>query len=145
MRSVLIALLSLAATVGNSQIVRGACDVELYVSSDFGHEVVRYDGTTGAFLEAFSAGAADFNAALVDKSAGDGEAMVKLIHKYVYADRPYEKAARPIRAGAMRISPGAALNADSIADQLAWFQSEGLVDADITLDLLLDRSYVEAR
>ncbi|MEO1313645.1 MAG: ABC transporter substrate-binding protein, partial [Pseudomonadota bacterium] len=38
---------------------------------------------------------------------------------------------------------GAALNAASVGDQLAWFQSEGLVDADITLDTLLDTSYVE--
>ena len=100
--------------------------------------------TTEAFLKAFSAGAADFNAALVDKSAGDGEEMVKLIHKYVYTDRPYEKAAKSIRAGSMRISPDAALKIGSIEDQLAWFQSEGLVDAGITLDTLLDRSYVES-
>lgn len=100
--------------------------------------------TTEAFLKAFSAGAADFNAALVDKSAGDGEEMVKLIHKYVYTDRPYEKAAKSIRAGSMRISPDAALKVASIEDQLAWFQSEGLVDAGITLDTLLDRSYVES-
>ena len=97
------------------------------------------------FLAAFSKGAADFNAALVDKTAGDdaGEAMVKLIHKYVYTDRPYEKAAPSIRNGAMRINQNAKLNLTNVKDQLQWFQSEGLVSKDITIDTLVDPSFVE--
>lgn len=100
---------------------------------------------TQAFIQAFSRGVADFNAALVDKTEGDqeAEAMVKLIHKYVYADRPYEKAEKPIRAGAMRINQDAMLNVSSIEDQLNWFKSEGLVDDSIALDTLLDTSYVK--
>ncbi|MEM7616042.1 MAG: ABC transporter substrate-binding protein, partial [Pseudomonadota bacterium] len=61
----------------------------------------------------------------------------------VYTDRPLADAAPSIINGAMRLNAGAALNAASVGDQLAWFQSEGLVDADITLDTLLDTSYVE--
>ncbi|MEM1162214.1 MAG: ABC transporter substrate-binding protein [Pseudomonadota bacterium] len=99
--------------------------------------------TTEAFLKAFGAGVDDFNAALVDKTAGDGEDMVELVHKYVYKDRPYEKAAKSIRAGAMRISSNSVLNVASIEDQLNWFKSEGLVDSHITLDTILDTSYVE--
>jgi NitT/TauT family transport system substrate-binding protein len=97
------------------------------------------------FLKAFSMGADDFNAALVDKTAGDqaAEDMVKLIHKYVYASRPYEKAAPSIRNGAMRINKNARLNITNVADQLAWFQSEGLISKDITLDILVDKSFVE--
>jgi len=100
---------------------------------------------TQAFLRAFSKGAADFNAALVDKTKGDSEAeaMVKLIHKYVYVDRPYEKAAPSIRNGAMRISPNAALNIESIKDQLDWFKSEKLVKDSIDMDTLVDTSYVK--
>ncbi|MFD0916249.1 ABC transporter substrate-binding protein [Pseudahrensia aquimaris] len=103
--------------------------------------------TTVAFLRAFSKGAADFNAALVDKTAGEaaGEEMVKLIHKYVYTDRPYEKAAPSIRNGAMRISANAALNAASVNDQLDWFKSEKLVKDTITFDTLVDASYVEQK
>ena len=84
------------------------------------------------------------DAALVDKTAGDeaAEAMVKLVHKYVYADRPYEKAAPSIRNGAMRISNNAALNMESVKDQLEWFQSEKLVKESITLDTLVDSSYI---
>ncbi len=99
--------------------------------------------TTQAFLRAFSKGAADFNAALVDKTAGDAAAenMVKLVHKYVYADRPYEKAAPSIRNGAMRISPNAAINMASVKDQLDWFKSEKLIKDSITMDTLVDASY----
>lgn len=97
------------------------------------------------FLAAFSKGADDFNAALVDKTAGDkaAEDMVKLIHKYVYTSRPYAKAAPSIRNGAMRINQNAKLNVTNVADQLSWFQSEGLVSKDITIDMLVDKSFVD--
>ena len=99
-------------------------------------------GRTEAFLQAFSRGAADFNAALVDKTAGDAAAedMVRLIHKYVYTDRPYKNAAPSIRNGAMRISADAALNMASVQDQVAWFKAEGLVDSSV--ETLVDPSYV---
>ncbi len=98
---------------------------------------------TEAFLRAFSKGADDFNAALVDKTAGDDGAteMVKLIHKYVYADRPYEKAEKSIRNGAMRINKNAGLNMESVQDQLGWMKSEGLIKDSITSDVLVDPSY----
>ncbi len=101
--------------------------------------------TSQAFLRAFAKGAADFNAALVDKTAGDAAAedMVKLVHKYVYTDRPYEKAAPSIRNGAMRISANAALNVASVKDQLDWFKSEKLVKDSITIDTLVDASYTK--
>ncbi len=100
---------------------------------------------TKRFLAAFSRGAADFNAALVDKTAGEeaAEAMVRLIHKYVYASRPYEKAAPSIRNGAMRLNEGARLNLSSVQAQLDWFKAEGLVKSDIGIDKLVDGSYVE--
>ena len=98
-----------------------------------------------AFLAAFAKGADDFNAALVDKTAGGdaAEDMVKLVHKYVYTDREYEKAAPSIINGAMRINKGAALNMGSLQDQLDWFQSEKLVKDSITMDTLVDQSYVD--
>lgn len=100
---------------------------------------------TQAFLRAFSRGADDFNAALVDKTAGDAAAedMIRLIHKYVYTDRPYEQARPGIVNGAMRINPGAALNMGSVEDQLGWFKAEGLIKDTITTETLVDASYVE--
>ena len=100
---------------------------------------------TTDFLAGFSRGVGDYNAAMIDKAGGDDgvNEMVDLIHKYVYADRPREKAAPSIINGTMRINEGAALNVASVGDQLEWFKSEGLVDDTITLDTLLDTSYVE--
>ena len=102
---------------------------------------------TKAFLAAFSRGAADFNAALVDKTAGPeaAEKMIKLIHKYVYASRPYEKARGSIMNGAMRISTDAALNTSSIKEQLDWFKAEKLVKGSVTMDTLVDKSYVKTQ
>ncbi|MEM7566539.1 MAG: ABC transporter substrate-binding protein, partial [Pseudomonadota bacterium] len=95
------------------------------------------------FLSAFSKGAADFNAALVDKTSGDDDEVVGLIHKYVYTDRPLERAEPAIRAGGMRISQNAALNTTSLQDQLDWFQSQGFVDDSVTLDTFVDAQFVE--
>lgn len=102
-------------------------------------------GLTQSFLDGFSAGVADYNATMVDRQNGDGavDEMVDLIHQYVYTDRPRERAAPSIINGSMRLNQGAAINVASVADQLAWFQAEGLVDSDITLDTFLDRSYVD--
>lgn len=100
---------------------------------------------TERFLKAFARGAADFNAALVDKTAGEAEAeaVTQLIHKYVYATQPYEKASVSIRNGAIRLNEGAKLNVTNVADQLAWFKAEGLVKSEIGIDGLVDPSYVE--
>ncbi len=102
-------------------------------------------GMTEDFLAGFSRGVSDYNGAMIDRSGGDAgvDEMVDLIHKYVYTDRPRDKAAPSIINGTMRLNEGAALNVASIADQLGWFQSEGLVDAGITLDTLVDGSYVD--
>jgi NitT/TauT family transport system substrate-binding protein len=69
--------------------------------------------------------------------------MVKLVHKYVYADKPFEKAEKSIRDGAMRINKNAGLNMTSVTDQLNWFKSEKLIKDGITIDTLVDQSYAE--
>lgn len=102
-------------------------------------------GQTEDFLAAFSKGIDDYNGTMIDQSSGQAgiDEMVDLIHKYVYTDRPRDRAAPSIINGTMRLSPNAALNITSIQNQLSWFQSEGLVDAGITLDTLVDSSYAE--
>ena len=99
------------------------------------------------FLKAFSHGVADYNAALVDKTADADEtkAVTQIIAKYAYPDRDYATAAAAIQAGAMRLSPDAALNLESVKDQLEWFQSENLVPDAASLDTLVDKSFVEAK
>ncbi|MHC9237016.1 ABC transporter substrate-binding protein [Pseudooceanicola sp. 502str34] len=102
-------------------------------------------GLTESFLKGFGMGVSDYNATMVDKTNGDEaiQEMVKIIHQYVYSDRELEKAAPSIINGSMRLNEGAALNTASVADQLAWMQSEGLISNDITLDTFVDTSYVE--
>jgi NitT/TauT family transport system substrate-binding protein len=97
------------------------------------------------FLAAFSKGAADYNAAFVDKtmSEDDSAEIVAMIHEWVYTDRPLADADPAIRAGAMRINENAKLNVASIEDQLEWFKSENLVPQDASIENLVDTSFVE--
>ena len=100
---------------------------------------------TQAYLDAMRAGIAVYNATMIDRADGDVgvEAMVDLLAPYVYPDRERDAAAGAIVAGTMRINDGAALNLGSVRDQLEWFQAEGMVDGSVTLDDLVDDSYVE--
>lgn len=100
---------------------------------------------TQAFLAGYSKGVADYNSTMIDKAQGDEgiDQLVDIIHKYVYSDRPREKAAPSIINGTMRLNAEAALNIASVKDQLDWFKAEGLVDSSITLDTLVDDSFAE--
>ena len=103
--------------------------------------------TVRAFLAALSKGIDDYNAALVDRTMGEEETaeIVAMVHDYVYSDQPLEKADPRIRAGAMRINPGAALDVASVEDQLEWFKSEGLAPEGASMDALVDTSFVETK
>ena len=98
-----------------------------------------------AFLRAFSKGAKVVNAALLDKSLSEAETqeVLAMIHKYVYQDQPAEKAYASIQNGPMQIAPDCALRMNSIKDQLDWFKSENLVKPEITMDMLVDPSFVK--
>jgi|TARA_B110000285_G_scaffold79333_1_gene91495 NitT/TauT family transport system substrate-binding protein len=100
---------------------------------------------TKNFLNSFSKGIDDYASTMIDRKNGDAgvNEMVDLIHKYVYTNRPREKAAPSIINGTMRLSNGASLNITSIKDQLDWFKSEGLVKKSINIDMLVDQSYVK--
>lgn len=102
-------------------------------------------GLVERFLAGLSKGIDDYNAALVDKTMDEKDvaAIVEMIHEYVYNDQPLDKADPRIRAGAMRINAGAALNVASVEDQLEWFKSEKLVPQGVTLDQLVDTSFVK--
>ena len=97
---------------------------------------------TEAFLGAMREAIAVYNAAMID-GTGDEAAVVGIVAPYVYPDRTAEEAAAAIRAGAMRISPDAALDMGSVRDQLDWFQTEGLIDGSIAIEDFVDTSYVE--
>lgn len=96
------------------------------------------------FLAAYARGIEDFNAVMLNQKENPAavEELTKLIHKYVYTERPYEKAAPSIRNGAMRLNPHLKLNLTNVKKQLEWFQSEGLVKDSVTIDALVDASFV---
>ncbi|HEX5453511.1 MAG TPA: ABC transporter substrate-binding protein [Stellaceae bacterium] len=97
------------------------------------------------FLAAYGKGAADYNAALVDKTMDEKttEEIIALIHKFVYASEPLAKAAPRIAHGAMRISPKSRLNLGSVQDQLDWFKAQHLVPPQSSIDNLVDARFVE--
>lgn len=97
------------------------------------------------FVRAYSRGIEAFHEALLDPDAdpAEKEAVTRMIHKYVYSDRPYEDAAPLIQSGAMYLNKGAALNKTSVEAQMDWFVSEKLVDSDLGVDQLVDSSFVE--
>lgn len=99
------------------------------------------------FLKAFDEGVSTYNAAFVTKSlsAQQTDAVVSMVHKYIYSDQPIEKAAPRIKAGAMLISPQARLNLASVKDQLDWFQAEGMVPKDLSIDRLVDARFVQTQ
>ncbi|SMF48257.1 NitT/TauT family transport system substrate-binding protein [Tistlia consotensis] len=96
------------------------------------------------FLKAYEKGIADYRAAFLDPKADPAkkQAIVEIIHKYVYADKPLEAAAPSIEAGAVYMTEGAALDIADIAKQLAWFQKHGLAPESLTLDKMVDTSFV---
>lgn len=100
---------------------------------------------TEAFLKALSRGVADYNAAFVNKTATAEETdeLIDIVHKYVNTDVDRETFAKGMNNGSMRINEGLALSLSSITSQVDWMKSEGLVSGDITVDMLVDPSYVE--
>ncbi|MGR3780910.1 MAG: ABC transporter substrate-binding protein [Albimonas sp.] len=94
------------------------------------------------FLRAYQRGVEDYAAAFLaetpDPAATD--AMVELIHGYVYADQPLEQAAKSIKAGAVYMSTD--LDVADVEKQLAWFQANGLAPESLTVEELVDASYV---
>jgi NitT/TauT family transport system substrate-binding protein len=98
---------------------------------------------TERFLRAYRRAIDDYRAVMLDqdKDPAATEAMVALIHKYVYADRPIEKAAPGIKAGAVFMAANAALDVEDLKKQLAWFQANSLAPAGLTVDAFVDASY----
>lgn len=97
------------------------------------------------FLAGFSKGAADHNAALVDKTtdAEEVEAVIRIIAEYIAPDQPYERSSVSIQNGAMRVNENARMNVTNLRDQFEWFQQEGLVSQNIAFDTVFDTQYVE--
>lgn len=107
--------------------------------------IKRRPGLVRRFLRAYAKGIADFDRVMLHQKQHPAatDAMVKLIHKYVYRNRPLKKAARSIKAGAMYLNPGCALDLTDLKRQLKWQQAQGFVDKSVTIDQMVDTSFVK--
>lgn len=100
------------------------------------------------FMRAYKKAIGDYRAVMLDQARDPAatSAMVALIHKYVYTDRPIAKAAPPIQAGAVFMNAHAALNVGDIAKQLKWFQAHGLAPKTLTIEKVVASGFApEAR
>lgn len=85
------------------------------------------------FKKAFAHGIADYNAALVYKTADEAEIenVAKIVHKYVYTDIPEDQAFKLIENNNMLLSPGAALHKADVLKQIDWFKTSGSVPSSL--------------
>lgn len=96
----------------------------------------------GKFVKAYQRGIADYRAAFVDGDK-DRDAIVELLHKYVYADQPAEQAFGKIRNGAMYIEADGRLDVADVYKQIGWYQNLGLVDKAADPAKIVDNSFIE--
>jgi NitT/TauT family transport system substrate-binding protein len=101
------------------------------------------------FVRAYQKGVADYRAALL-ATDGDGklvksattDEILKIVHKYVYADQPEAKAYPKIRNGAMFITKDARLDVQDVKKQIKWYQNQGFVSSDADPDKIIDTSFI---
>ena len=96
------------------------------------------------FVRAYQRAAADYAEAFMQVDANgarvfgaEAEALIPIIEKYTKAKPP------SIKAGAPFIDPQGRLKVQSIYDQVAWMQSQGLVGKDVDPASFVDLSFIE--
>ncbi len=96
------------------------------------------------FVRAYQRAATDYNEAFNQVDANGrrvfgekAEALIPIIQKYTKASR------EAILNGAPYIDPLGRLDVGSVYDILAWFQRQGLVDASVRAEDILDLSFIE--
>ncbi|OKH90201.1 ABC transporter substrate-binding protein [Thalassospira sp. TSL5-1] len=101
------------------------------------------------FVKAYQKGVADYRAALLAKDANgklvksdSTDEILKIVHKYVYAEDPEEKAFPKIRNGAMFITKDARLDVADVKKQVKWYQDHGYVSKDAAPDTFIDTSFI---
>ncbi|WP_288350867.1 ABC transporter substrate-binding protein [uncultured Thalassospira sp.] len=101
------------------------------------------------FVRAYQKGVADYRAGLLATDA-DGKLIesdttneiLEIVHKYVYADDPAEKAYPKIRNGAMFITEEGKLDVEDVKAQVKWYQERGYVSESADPDTFIDTSFI---
>ncbi|SEE65863.1 NitT/TauT family transport system substrate-binding protein [Rhizobiales bacterium GAS191] len=101
------------------------------------------------FARAYQHGVNDYREQFLTKGA-DGklvytaatDASIAMINKYVFPGDPDAKA--KILAGTLYFDQDAKLDTDDVRNQVTWFKSQGMVDAGVDPDKIIDTSIIPA-
>jgi NitT/TauT family transport system substrate-binding protein len=102
------------------------------------------------FVRAYQKGAAEFHGALLRLDASgkrifdarSKEAAV-MVAKYVAPGQDPQKAADRVEASTFYVDPRARLDVGDIHRQVAWFKSQGMIDASVDPKSFIDLSFVQ--
>jgi NitT/TauT family transport system substrate-binding protein len=102
------------------------------------------------FVRAYQKGAAEFHGALLRLDASgkrifdarSKEAAV-MVAKYVAPGQDPQKAADRVEASTFYVDPQARLDVGDIHRQVAWFKSQGMIDASVDPKSFIDLSFVQ--
>ncbi len=95
-----------------------------------------------AFVRAYQKGIADYRAAFLDGDK-DRDAIVEIIHKYVYKDQAADKANPKIVNGVMYIEADGRLDVADVYKQIAWYKSLGYVNDDVDAASIVDTGFIK--
>lgn len=102
------------------------------------------------FVRAYQRGAADFAAALLRKdryakrvSDANSRSAALIVAKYIYPSESPDRAASLIEGTAYYTDPQGRFDVGDIYDQVAWFKSQGLIEAGTDARDILDLSFVK--
>jgi len=106
--------------------------------------------TVEKFVRAYRKGTAEFAGALLNRDAAGqrvfdarSHAVAALVAKHVYPSEPADKAVALVEASTFYVDPQARLDVADIDKQVAWYKSQGLVDAGVDPAGFIDLSFLE--
>ena len=105
--------------------------------------------TAEKFVRAYQRGTAEFAAALLKRDDSGNRkfdaashALAALIAPHVYPGEPADRAIGLVESSTFYVDPQARLNVGDIYGQIAWYKSQGMVDASVDPKTLIDLSFV---
>ena len=106
--------------------------------------------TVEKFVRAYRKGTAEFAGALLERDTSGqrvfdsrSHAIAALVAKQVYPSEPADKAAALVEASTFYVDPQARLDVADIEKQVAWYKSQGLVDAGVDPASFIDLSFLK--
>jgi ABC-type nitrate/sulfonate/bicarbonate transport system substrate-binding protein len=106
--------------------------------------------TVERFVRAYQKGTAEFSGALLNRDAAgqrvfdaNSLAIAALVARHVYPSETADKAVALVEASTYYVDPQGRLDVADIHQQVAWYKSQGLVDAPVDPKSFIDLSFVQ--